>query len=138
MQREKISLELPAKCDYVKIARFTASVIANSVGFDVEEIDDIKVALSEACNNAVTHGKTNTKSDNFKIDFSVDEDNNRLVIEVSDSGSGFKINDYVEPDLENPKESGLGIYIMKALMDEVEVKSEDSGGTKVTLIKKLQ
>src|SRR6056297_1468251 len=52
-----IDLSIPSNPEYVSIVRLTASVIANSIGFDFEEIEDIKVAVSEACNNVVVHSK---------------------------------------------------------------------------------
>jgi serine/threonine-protein kinase RsbW len=133
MIHDNISLELPAKSEYVSIARLTASVIANRIGFDVEEIEDIKVAVGEACNNAVIHG--NNLDAKFNIEFTVSEDS--LKIEITDRGEGFSFEDYKEPDLENPKENGLGIFIMKTLMDDVTIDIGDGNGTKITLIKNM-
>ncbi len=53
--KDCISLKLPTKSEYVSVARLTASVVANNMGFDIESIEDIKVAVGEACNNAVLH-----------------------------------------------------------------------------------
>ena len=129
---DNISISIPTKSEYVSVARLTASVLANKIGFDIEEIEDIKVAVGEACNNAVLHGKCN---DTYDINFIVSE--NSFQIEVIDCGNGFKMDEYKAPDLENPKESGLGLFIMKSLMDEVEVKSSDGDGTYIKLIKNL-
>ncbi len=129
-----ISIKLPSKPEYVSIARLTASVIGNNVGFDIEEIEDIKVAVGEACNNAILHG--NSSESYFELDFDVKED--RINIEVRDNGSGFDIRTYDEPDLENPKENGLGIFIIKTLMDEVEIIGKNSEGTKLIMTKFLE
>lgn len=129
---DNISISIPTKSEYVSIARLTASVLANKIGFDIEEIEDIKVAVGEACNNAVIHGKN---SDTYKINFIVSE--NSFQVEVIDSGKGFKMDEYKEPDLENPKENGLGLFIMKSLMDDVEIKSSNGDGTYIKLIKNL-
>lgn len=129
---DNISISIPTKSEYVSVARLTASVLANKIGFDIEEIEDIKVAVGEACNNAVLHGKCN---DTYNINFIVNEES--FQVEVIDCGNGFAINEYKEPDLDNPRENGLGLFIMKSLMDDVEIKSSNSDGTYIKLTKNL-
>lgn len=130
--KESISLKLPAKSEYVSIARLTASVVANNMGFDMESIEDIKVAVGEACNNAILHGKCESI---FEILFLVQ--GSHFVVEVLDCGCGFVVDSYDEPDLSHPKEGGLGIFIMKTLMDEVNVHSHLGEGTKIRMTKRL-
>lgn len=130
---EVVTIQLPSKAEYVSIARLTASVIANNSGFDFEDIEDIKVAVGEACNNAVLH--SGSQNETFEIVFHVNQ--NQLSIEIKDQGNGFEIKDYHEPDLENPQVGGLGIFIMKSLMDEVELISEPNKGTAIKLIKNI-
>ena len=129
-----ISIKLPSKPEYVSIARLAASVLGNNVGFDIEEIEDIKVAVGEACNNAILHGTSDANY--FELCFDVKDD--RLDIEVKDNGTGFDKNTYNEPDLENPKESGLGIFIIKSLMDEVDIAGKNGEGTKLLMTKYLE
>lgn len=130
--KDCISLTLPTKSDYVSVARLTASVVANNMGFDIESIEDIKVAVGEACNNAVLHGAC---QEDFKISFLVE--NSEFIVEVLDCGNGFSVEEYNEPDLMNPGENGLGIFIMRSLMDDVTVSSEVGQGTKIRMVKRL-
>jgi serine/threonine-protein kinase RsbW len=130
---EIITIQLPSKAEYVSIARLTTSVIANNSGFDFEEIEDIKVAVGEACNNAVLH--SNNEEERYTINFTVSE--NKFEVEIIDEGVGFDMKAYHEPDLEHPKVGGLGIFIMKSLMDEVEVVSSPEKGTAIKLIKHI-
>jgi len=130
--KDTISISLPLKTEYISIARITASVIANKVGFDIEEIEDIKVAIGEACNNAVLHANSN---DTLDINFYIYND--KFEAEIIDRGDGFLLENYKNPDLENPKENGLGIFIMKSLMDNVEVNSIKDIGTTIKLTKNL-
>jgi len=130
---EKVNISLPVKPEYVSIARLTASVIANQIGFNIEDIEDIKVAVGEACNNAVIHGKG--EEDVYYIQFNVE--GNRIVIEVRDSGTGFDLDEYQSPDLGELKENGLGIFIMKTLMDDVEFIKENGFGTTIRMTKEL-
>lgn len=128
---ESVSIKLPSKPEYVSIARLTASVLANNMGFNIEDIEDIKVAVGEACNNAIIHG-ANADS-NFDVTFNVN--NTRFVCEVKDQGSGFDLAHYVEPDLAHPKVGGLGIFIMKSLMDQVDFNTDDESGTLIRMTK---
>lgn len=134
LMQENVLISLPSKPEYVSVARLTASVIANKMGFNIEDIEDIKVAVGEACNNAILHGNKNME--NFDIDFIIEADS--FIIDIKDKGSGFDIDKCPTPDLCNPKESGLGIFIIKSLMDEVKLKSSLGKGTGIRMIKYLK
>jgi len=129
---DNIKLLIPNKPEFVSIARLTASVLANAGGFNVEDIEDIKVAIGEACNNSVLHGK---KSLNLDLSFTVND--NKFIAEIIDNGDGFDFDEYTNPDLEACNGKGLGIFIMESLMDLVEIKSTLGSGTKIILTKEL-
>lgn len=132
--RDLIKLSVPNKPEYVSIIRLTAAGIANRMGFDIEKIEDIKVAISEACTNAITHGICQ-EEENFNIDFSTDDE--KLVISVYDNGKGFLSKHIKAPDLQELKEGGLGIFIIKSLMDHVEILSNNGKGTVIKMTKYL-
>lgn len=134
MMKEQIKISLPGKPEYVSIARLTASVIANQMGFNIDDVEDIKVAVGEACNNAVLHGKSHEEM--FEIQFEVQDD--RIVIEVRDNGNGFDLDEYQAPEPGELRENGLGIFIMKTLMDEVDFIPAQNNGTTIRLVKELQ
>jgi len=131
---EHIKISLPGKPEYVSIARLTASVIANQMGFNIDDVEDIKVAVGEACNNAVLHGKSHEEV--FEILFEVQD--KRMVIEVRDNGNGFDLDEYQAPEPGELRENGLGIFIMKTLMDEVDFIPVQNNGTTIRLVKELQ
>jgi len=131
---EHIKISLPGKPEYVSIARLTASVIANQMGFNIDDVEDIKVAVGEACNNAVLHGKSHEEV--FEVQFEVQD--NRMVIEVRDNGNGFDLDEYQAPEPGELRENGLGIFIMKTLMDEVDFIPAKNNGTTIRLVKELQ
>ncbi len=131
LNNENVCISLPSKPEYVSIARITSSVVANKIGFNIEEIEDIKAAVGEACNNAVIHGCG--EDSNFNVEFAIYE--NKVIIEVRDNGNGFTLERCPVPDICNPKEGGLGIFIIKSLMDAVEVKSSPGNGTIIEMIK---
>ncbi|MGL5347154.1 MAG: anti-sigma B factor RsbW [Peptostreptococcaceae bacterium] len=119
-------MEIPANPDYVSIIRLTTSGIANRVGFSMDDIEDMKVAVSEACTNAIKHSEDN------KVNIAFNLLSDKLEIEIKDNGKGYDVSSIETPDLNNPKESGLGLFIIQTLMDEVNI---DSNGNKGTIIK---
>ncbi|KAB3533821.1 histidine kinase [Alkaliphilus pronyensis] len=127
-----IKLSIPNKPEYVSVVRLTVAAIANRMGFNVEDIEDIKIAIAEACTNAITHGKKEDKN-NFDIEFIVKDD--KLTMVVCDSGRGCITDEISVPNLNDPKEGGLGIFIIKSLMDEVEITSNLGKGTIIRMSK---
>lgn len=128
--RESINISLPSKPEYVSIARLTASFVANQMGFDIETIEDIKLAVGEACNNAILHSGT---EETYKLEFINHSDS--LIIEVVDHGKGFSVDNVKAPNAEDLQENGLGLFIMKSLMDTVEIESNEGSGTKIIMSK---
>ena len=131
MTCETIKMEITSNPDYVGIIRLTTSGIANKVGFSIDDIEDIKVAVSEACTNAIKH----SNDERFNITFSIFE--RGITVEIRDNGKGYNTNAISKPDLSNPKENGLGLFIIQTLMDEVSIESKDSAGTVVRMTKYL-
>ena len=119
MAYDLISMNMSVNPDFVSVIRLTLSGVASRIGFSLDDIEDMKVCVSEACTNAIKH----SKKDEFQVKFYVYPD--RLTIEVLDDGIGYDVDSLASPDLKNPKTSGLGIFIIKTLMDEVEIKSCD-------------
>ncbi|NLY77135.1 MAG: histidine kinase [Tissierellia bacterium] len=110
MKKDIFRLTIPGKPDYISVARLTSSAIASKIGFSLEEIEDIKVSLSEACVNALK------RVDQINIEFLVDDTKFSVLVEnVSSSCDG---NEEVVRELE------MGILIMESLMDEVNFNSK--------------
>lgn len=136
-----IRLQIPAHADYIDMVRICLFGIATKMNFSYEDIEDMKVAVSEACNNAVIHGAKDAASE--VIDISFESDITVLTIKVKNSGSVIPIPNALDkaaplPDVEvsGLRVGGLGIYLMQALMDEVDVKTTEDG-TEVCLTKFL-
>ncbi len=130
---DRITINLPCKKEFVVVARMTATVVASKLNFNIEEIEDIKIAVSEACNNAIQHSRG--EEDFFNVVYTVDDQ--AICIEIVDNGKGFNLDEYQKPDLDELKGNGLGIFIMRSLMDEVVIESQPNTGTVVKLIKNL-
>ncbi|MFD1775217.1 anti-sigma B factor RsbW [Paenibacillus rhizophilus] len=137
---QKVILQLPASAEYVDIVRLNLYGIASKMGFSYEDIEDMKVAVSEACNNSVLYAYDQV--DGF-VDVIFEVSADALSITVKDEGESF---DNVaseeritlhDKELSDVQVGGLGFYLMQALMDEVNVISESGKGTVVTLTKRL-
>jgi serine/threonine-protein kinase RsbW len=130
-----MTLSVPGKPEYVSTVRLAVSSLAAKSGFDVETIDDIKVAVSEACSNILCH--SNIGDDYvYQVECTIHE--NKLEITVVDDGVGFDAGNYETPNPECLQVGGLGIYIIKALMDEVQVESTDGEGARIKMTKNIR
>lgn len=133
-----IELKIPGVPDYLGVARLTVSGVANRMGFSFEEIEDIKLAVGEACSNAVKHAYRAAEG---VIQLVCQVHPDRLVIVVSDQGKGLEsepVLDQLSPlcagiDIEEVEEGGLGLYVIHALMDEVDIRT--GHGVSVTMTK---
>jgi serine/threonine-protein kinase RsbW len=138
MTKERnVTLSVPALPEYVDLVRLTLYGIASKMKFSFEDIEDMKVAVSEACNNAVLHAYGGDEG-TIEVQFATNAE--ELSITVRDFGRSFTIAANKEtPSLHGKsineiQSGGLGLYLMQALMDRVEVQHE--GGTAVVLTKK--
>lgn len=130
-----VSLTLPNAPEFVSVARLALSGVADRMGFDVDDIEDLKVAVSEACTNALKHGSRNQDGKYF-VHYTIEGE--KLIIEVCDDGRGIDVENIKNPDLEHPKESGLGLYIIQTLMDEVEITNRKDNGASIRMIKNMR
>ena len=111
----KVELTLPFKAEYVSIARLTASGVSNRMGFDIETIEDIKVALAEVCNKLVAYGSS--VCDSYKIIFNISEKELNIV---------FDSKDKTLDSLFREEHDELGISIIQALMDSLSLSDDSS------------
>ncbi len=132
---DKVELRIPGRPEFVSVARLAVSAVASRMVFDFEDLDDIKLAVGEACTNAIQHASPR-QLDEIVIECALQPE--RLVIEVRDRGVGFDPSGCpkeVEPE-ELPSH-GYGLLLIQALMDEVECKSSPGEGTLVRMIKRV-
>lgn len=112
MTSNSILIRVPSKPDYISMVRLSSSSIGYNVGFNIDEIEDIKVSIGEACINSLSI----TNNESITVEYFVDDE--KLKINVS----GVKEN--IPSDIEESKERELGVLIIKSLMDEVEFTSD--------------
>ena len=131
---DQLTMNIPGKPEYVGTVRIAVAHVASHAGFDIEEIDDIKIAVSEACTNIISHSHEDQE---FNYDVILDVKEEGLAITVKDFGMGFNVENYVEPIPGESQGSGLGLFIIRALMDEVDIYSAPGQGANIYMIKYL-
>ena len=136
MSAAVVTLTFPAKPDYLVLSRLALSGLARAYPFDPDVLADLKLAITEACGNAVRHAYEDEAEDGpVTVSFRVDAET--LEVLVEDRGSGL-----VSPDREwtmpEEPESGMGLAIIRTVVDELEVSRGDDGrGTVVRMTKSL-
>ncbi|MDH7602098.1 MAG: ATP-binding protein [Armatimonadota bacterium] len=116
-QGEVIHLEIPSSPEYVAVVRRAVEGIAQRMHFNAAQIEDLKVAVGEACANAILHGCPRSEQNNVEVRCEVRADG--LLVEVRNSVEGTcRPQIPAKPELN--REGGLGLYIIKQLMDEVQ------------------
>jgi serine/threonine-protein kinase RsbW len=129
-----VRLTIPAKPEYITLCRLALTGIARLRPLTAEVVADLKLALTEACSNSVRHAYGDGAG---VVEISFDLQPDRLVIEVTDDGEGFVPGDRVD-DAGELTEGGLGIAIINALADEVEIARGASGrGSTLRFVKLL-
>ncbi len=134
---QRVSYRMESTLESVNKAEEMADQVASRAGFDEDTRSGISMAVREGMINAILHG--NAYDTNKRANLSFEQNDQELVITISDEGHGF-IPDEV-PDPLAPenllKTSGRGIFLMRAFMDEVRFRKLGPG-TEITLIKRLK
>lgn len=134
IKKETITIELPADPQFVSLARLTVASLGNIVGFSIDDVEDLKVVVSEACTNALRHGSTGDEG--YRVAYTLEPA--KLTIQVTDSGEGYEPETVGEPSFDGDRAGGFGLFIIKSLMDEVEIVSNKESGTSITMVKQLR
>lgn len=136
---ELVTLDIPAKAEYVVLGRLALAGMLRRRPFSADAVADLKLALTEACSNSVRHAYDETQlGGQVHLSFTVTDE--RIVLEVRDEGPGF-VEDTDEPGAltaaDGPKlsEGGMGIAIIRSVVDEFRLARCESGGTRLTLTK---
>lgn len=128
-----VRLTIPAKPEYITLGRLALTGLARLRPLEDETLADLKLALTEACSNSVRHAYPDAVGP-VEILFELYPD--RLVIEVADSGGGF--DPAAARDADALDEGGLGIAIIRAVADELEIGAGPNGsGSRLRFVKVL-
>ncbi len=139
MQKNTMRLELPALSENEGFARVTVGAFMARLNPTLEEVSDVKTAVSEAVTNAIVHGY-NGREGMVRIWAQVQGDTLSVIIE--DDGCGIPDVDQAlqpfyttKPDMER---SGMGFTVMQSFMDSLEVRSKEGRGTSIMMTKTVR
>lgn len=135
--KNRIKLEFTSIGDNVALARITIAALASQQDLTLNDLEEIKVATSEAVSNAIIHGYQGRPDGIVQLLGILEDD--VLTIEIIDEGVGIAdIEQALQPAFSSdPERMGLGFVFMQSFMDEVEVESDPNVGTRVILKKRL-
>lgn len=129
-----IRLTIPAKAEYISLGRLALTGLSRLHALPQETLADLKLALTEACTNSVRHAYPGGGG---VVEIVYDLQPDRLVIEVADDGEGFDPQEHVSAE-DEIVEGGLGIAIIRAIADELEIGSRAGGqGSRLRFAKRL-
>ncbi len=137
--KNKMNLKFLSLGENESFARLAVASFCSNVGFDVEELSDIKTAVSEGVTNAIVHGYDGNTGE-IEIECCIFE--NYVQIKIIDYGKGI---DNIEKALTpffttkpDKERSGMGFTVMEGFMDKMEVFSQINKGTTVVLTKNIK
>jgi len=131
----RVRLTIPAKAEYITLGRLALSAISRVRPLSDETLSDLKLALTEACTNSVRHAYSGDRAGTVEIVYQLEPD--RLVVEVFDDGQGFELGELSGEGNGDLNEGGLGIAIIQAVTDELEIGERESGGSRLRFVKFL-
>jgi serine/threonine-protein kinase RsbW len=129
-----VALTVPARAEFIALGRLALTGLARTRVLSAEIVADLKLALTEACSNSVRHAYDEGREGVVEILYELSDD--RIAIQVTDDGSGFDP-EILERAQEELDEGGLGIAIIRALTDELEIGARPEGGSRLRFTKYL-
>ena len=140
MKHQKYRLKIPSVTENLHLIRDFIIKIAEKAGFDEPNQEQIALAVDEACTNVIKHAY---KFDSRRlIDIQINLDPRKMMITITDKGSGFDVAKIKDPDLKRfvreSRHGGLGIYLIKTLMDDVKYEFNPGIRNQVQLTKYIK
>lgn len=135
----EMTLVVKAQSQNEAFSRSVVAAFCSQLDPTIEEINDIKTAVSEAVTNSIVHAYQRDSSQDISIFVAIDD--NQITITVSDTGKGINnVNQALQPFFTTrpqDERSGMGFTVMQAFMDELNVTSVVDKGTTVFMTKKI-
>ena len=137
MSTDRYTLVIPARPEYLLLARLALTGVARLAQADEEALADLRLAVTEAAANACRHAYADGQGD-VTIQLTLSDDQQLEVI-VEDDGPGFESESVAEWRAEELGEDGMGLAIIRAIADDVEIGPRESGsGTRLRFTRSLR
>jgi serine/threonine-protein kinase RsbW len=127
-----MEISIPNKPEFLRVVRLLVSGYASRWPFSVDEVENIKVAVSEACNSAIQTAGESESEEYIKI--KCWQEKKQLIFEVKDK---ISTGDSADGEIEL-EERGLGMLLIRTLMDSVDIKSKPGKGSKIIMKKYIR
>lgn len=128
-----LNIELPRQRRAVSVLRHAVSSLCREIGVTDDDVDDLALALSEACNNVVAHAH---EDDSFRVEFTLTDLEAKVV--VANAATPFSAQEFEDGGQGDPfSESGRGLMIMRHLVDDARFSPSPDGGTLVELVRQV-
>jgi serine/threonine-protein kinase RsbW len=128
-----VDLRIPCKAEWVALARLSVAAVASRLNFSIDEIEDIKLAVAEACTNAIQHAHGSPY-----IEIKCEAASGGLRLSVRDYGRGTHPEHIRSRELNDERVGGLGVFLIRSLMDEVDYDVHPDQGTLLVMVKRLE
>ena len=127
---ERVLVNIPSDPIFERVVRASANELGQVIGLPPERIEDLKLAVSEAVNNAIDHGNQREVAKLVEVMFVLDHD--KLEVRISDQGHGVEQPDFSRriieaQNLDSGMHRGFGLYLLSALVDDYELRSSQHG-----------
>jgi serine/threonine-protein kinase RsbW len=127
---ERVLVNIPSNPIFERIVRASADELGQAIGLPPERVEDLKLAVSEAVNNAIDHGNQREATKLVEVIFALDAD--KLEVRIRDQGAGTDRVDFSrkiveEQNLDSGMHRGFGMYLISALVDDYEISSTQHG-----------
>jgi serine/threonine-protein kinase RsbW len=129
-----VELKIPGRAEWVAVARLAVAAVASRLRFSVDEIEDIKLAIAEACTNSIqSAGGVDAGVIEIVCDALADE----LRVTVRDRSPGLHLETAKAGGVDDGRTEELGVFLIRALMDSVDYSSDPRRGTELIMTKRV-
>lgn len=135
MEKERIHLKVVSHPENLEHIRTVVADITSKANLSEKDSSSVILAVDEACSNIIKHSYKNDYTQEIDLTILVEKD--ALRISIIDKGIKFDISSVESRDINAVKPGGLGIYIIKQIMDTLEYSRNEEGVNKIKMIKKL-
>jgi len=127
-----VDLRIPCKAEWVALARLSVAAVASRLNFSIDEIEDIKLAVAEACTNAIQHARGSPY-----IEIKCEAVPSGLRLSIRDFGRGTRPEHIRSREMADERVGGLGVFLIRSLMDDVDFEVHPDQGTLLVMVKRL-
>lgn len=129
---DKLTFIIPGKPEYITMVRLAVGSAADNAGFNIEQIEDIKNAVGEACKNICCHGSEGW-AEEFQVECFIDD--KKMEIYVKDNSTEHNVKKLYKACMDCPNEGDLALFVITSLMDKLEIIKGENCKNTIKMVK---